>query len=152
MGKRLRHQPQGKTAELVGKQMQLIAVVEMLTDILVEVGALHPVHQQDGKLLAISMGSVDEQLIVQILKLGEETRRDIFQFLSYHPIVFRTVRLVFEKALHGIELVILLIPHFEHHSKIAAGHHGIAIVIGHRPKIAQLIEVVLRIAHRLYIF
>ena len=73
MSKRLRHQPQGETAELVGKQMQLIAVVEMLTDILVEVDALHPVHQQDGKLLAISIGRVDEQLVVQILKLGEET-------------------------------------------------------------------------------
>ena len=73
MGKRLWHQPQGETAELVGKQMQLITVVEMLTDILVEVGALHPVHQQDGKLLAISISSVDKQFIVQILKLGEET-------------------------------------------------------------------------------
>ena len=73
MGKRLRHQPHGETAELVGKQMQQIAIVEMLTDILVEVGALHPVHQQDGELLAICIGSVNEQLIVQILKLGEET-------------------------------------------------------------------------------
>ena len=73
MGKRLRHQPQGETAELVGQQMQLIAVAEMLTDILVEIGALHPVHQQDGELLAISIGRVDEQLIVQILKLSEET-------------------------------------------------------------------------------
>ena len=98
------------------------------------------------------MGRVDEQLVVQILKLGKETRRDKFRFLGYHPIVFRTVRLILEKALHGIELVILLIPHLEHHGKVAAGHHGIAIVIGHRPEIAQLIEVVFRIPHRLYIF
>ena len=152
MGKRLRHQPQGETAELVGKQMQLIGVVEMLTDILVEVGALHPVHQQDGKLLAICIGRVDEQFIVQILKLGEETRRDKFQFLSYHPIVFRTIRLVFEEALHGIELVILLILHLEHHGKVAASHYRIAIVIGHSPEITQLIEVVLCIPHRLYVF
>ena len=152
VGKWLRHQPQCETAELVGKQVQLISVVNMLTDILVEVHAVHPFHQQDGKLVAIGIGGIDEQFVVQVLELGEETRRDIFQFLSYHPIVVRAVGLVLEKALHRIELAFLLVTHLEHHGEVTAGHHGIAVAIGHRPKIAQLLEVVLCILHRLYVF
>ena len=44
----------------------------MLTDILVEVHAVHPIHQQDGKLITIGISGIDEQFVVQVLELGEK--------------------------------------------------------------------------------
>ena len=144
VGERLRQKPHGKAAEVVGKHLEGARVAEVLADVVVERGAVDPVHEQHGKLVVGRAGGVDKQLAVVIPHLREVSRLHKLQFFGYLPVGLPASFLFADETLHGVELACARVFHLENHGEVPARHHGIAVVVDHGAQVAQLVEVVLR--------
>ena len=127
MGKGLREEPGGQSAELEGEQAQGVRVTKVCLHIAVERITRYPVHHDCRKFFVGGRLRTDEKLLVEIADGGEKGTRSIGQFLGDEAVAFGPSFLFTKETLHRYIFVGLGIVHPEHHGKVSATHDGIAI-------------------------
>ena len=150
MGKLLMEQPKEQFAEPVRQPHPFVRIVADALDVAVEADALHPVHQQHGKLPVGRLVRVYEEFLFEILRRHQIGRRDVWQVLADLAISLFAPLLLFDEALDGI--ILLAVRHLEHDCEVATAHNGLASCIQHRHEIRELVEIVFRIQNRFSIF
>ena len=151
MGERLRAEPCRQFAETVAEHRHGVAVPVVGGNVRLHGVALHPVHQQHGKLVVVAT-AVNKQLVLQILHGRNIRRVDKLQFLGDLAVGLRTALLLLGKTFQGIALLRLLVLHLEHNGKRATATIRLTILVHHGHQMAQLLQVVVGITDGRHVF
>ena len=138
MGERLRAEPCRQFAETVAEHRHGVAVTVVGGNVRLHGVALHPVHQQHGKLVVVTT-AVHKQLVLQILHGCNIRRVDKLQFLGNFTVGLRTALLLLGETFQGIALPRLLVLHLEHNGKRTAATIRLTILVHHGHQMAQLL-------------
>ena len=120
VGERLRQQPHGKSAEVVCQHLEGVSVVDVPADVAVERLALHPVHQQHGKLAVVRAVGVYKQLMVVISYLCKIGRLHKLKLVGNLAVSLLAPLLLACKAFHSVHAAGPYVFHFKDNGEVAA--------------------------------